>query len=622
MDDVVTQLGLLLTQTRFARRALEDIERATARYASFAMTIASTAGAAFGSPPLTNGALRVHVVNIQDLTSSGGQGDFAGLLGGFGAFVGNLFGGVAGGTLGSITLAESLGTIDSIATRIERIIDKLGLGRGTAEQGAVAAGAAKAATASGTPPVPAAAGGQPEFVELLDSLRGKVDALTNLLRAANGQPPVAAGAGGSAVGAPDAERWRAWVDSVTAALDAATRLVGGLVVAVPTVVAGVSWLFDRLPDFRDAIVDTLRFVVRNVLVLTRAIAVLALETMAMVTRVLTLALRTIATVVDDVLKALFAALVNLLDGALDLGKALADAVSKTVKQLLDWLVPQVFDILSKLGQSNVFRLLDKLVDILPGLLLLAGHPEAAGKAVTKQKQEDPTPPKLSAPPVLAGIVQELTKNAKAATDKIASAAKQLVDDPTNALHQGLTDYGKKLDKAAVAESTLVGTNLDRRLKELGTAADQKANALLPQEPTGKSQNVWDRLRGQTAFHPIAAAYGQWLATGGLKQLLDSMTGYFAAPESRSDSGPSGSRGRTPVTGPVVQIDQVLVDIVPVGAHSDTSQGPNDTSAPAASLLSRYIDDRERIERVERLDDRRGLRGQRRPHVPIWDFATY
>ena len=40
-------------------------------------------------------------------------------------------------------------------------------------------------------------------------------------------------------------------------------LVGGLVVAVPTVVAGVSWLFDRLPDFRDAIVDTLRFVVKH-----------------------------------------------------------------------------------------------------------------------------------------------------------------------------------------------------------------------------------------------------------------------------------------------------------------------------------------------------------------------
>ena len=58
-DDLLTNIGLMLTQVRYARRALEDIERSTARYAGFAFASALSAGPAFGAPPMLDGALKV-----------------------------------------------------------------------------------------------------------------------------------------------------------------------------------------------------------------------------------------------------------------------------------------------------------------------------------------------------------------------------------------------------------------------------------------------------------------------------------------------------------------------------------------------------------------------------------
>jgi hypothetical protein len=129
VDELITQLGLLLTQTRFARRALEDIERATATYGTFAFSSVITAGPKFGEPPLFDGALKVHVVNINDLAPGRGFGDFLqGLLGGLGSFVGNLGGGLVGGTLGSYNIAKSMPTILAIADRIESILKLIGVG--------------------------------------------------------------------------------------------------------------------------------------------------------------------------------------------------------------------------------------------------------------------------------------------------------------------------------------------------------------------------------------------------------------------------------------------------------------------------------------------------------------
>jgi hypothetical protein len=605
MDEVITQLGLLLTQTRFARRALEDIERATAQYGSYPFTAAlGTSGAAFGSPPLLDGALRV--VNIGDLAPASGFGDtVAGLLGGVGSFIGNLFGGAVGGTLGSMKLVAAIPTINTLAGRIERIIDKLGLGQGQAAS-ATPAGATvtPGAAAAATPP---AAGGQSEFLAQLSSLRGKFDAVTSLLQAANGpgSPGGATAVTPPVVAAPDAERWRAWVDSLTMALEAATRLVGGLIVAVPTAIAALSWLFDRLPDFRNAITDTLRFVVRNVLLLRGAVIVLALETIAMIARVAAMAVRTLAATVNDALAALFAALAKLLDGALQLGAVLGKAITDTVNQLLNWLVPTVDKILRNLGELRVFRLIARLIDVLPALLALGGNKTAKAAGTAENPAVEGRPPlPAPAPPDLAAIMNQVSADAKAVTDKITDASRQLVDKPTTALREGLTTFAQQLDEAAIKEAELSDTNLAKRLDTLGTRATESAKMLLPVEPA----------HAETAFHPIAAAYGQWLATGGLAQLLDSMTTYFTTPPSHPEAT---TRSRDAESVPVVQIDEVVIDIAaakPLDASPDSV--PN-MWGPGDFPLSRPDDELDRITGQQRLDEIRGSRLQRRRHVPVF-----
>ncbi len=71
-DMIIMQIGLILTQLRAARRAVEMIERSTANYAGGTFVQAAALGARFGAPPLENGALRVYVVNINDLAPGGG----------------------------------------------------------------------------------------------------------------------------------------------------------------------------------------------------------------------------------------------------------------------------------------------------------------------------------------------------------------------------------------------------------------------------------------------------------------------------------------------------------------------------------------------------------------------
>src|SRR4051794_32083986 len=130
-DQIVTQMGLLLTQLGAVRRAIEDIARATSRYAGFAFADAFTPGTGFGTPPMRGGALLVYVSNISDLVSGGGvTGFFEGLLGGIGRFFGGLFGGLISGTIGGVLLPVMIAQVDSIVGNICDILDRLGIRAG------------------------------------------------------------------------------------------------------------------------------------------------------------------------------------------------------------------------------------------------------------------------------------------------------------------------------------------------------------------------------------------------------------------------------------------------------------------------------------------------------------
>jgi len=127
MDELISQIGLLLTQLRFARRALEDIERSTARYGGVTFAVAVAAGPKFGEPPLLSGALKVHVTNINDLTAGGSVGFFEGILGGIGRFFGGLAGGFAGGIIGGVSLWVWVGKLQDIVKGVNGILDRLGM---------------------------------------------------------------------------------------------------------------------------------------------------------------------------------------------------------------------------------------------------------------------------------------------------------------------------------------------------------------------------------------------------------------------------------------------------------------------------------------------------------------
>src|SRR5262245_41140420 len=120
-------MGLLLTQVRYSRIALEHIERATTRYAGIALNIPGGA-AALGAPPLIDGALKVYVVNINDLTAGPGIGDMlAGVIGGAGRFLGGLVGGLVGGTASGVLFPWMSLERRRMVEAIGRIVNRLGL---------------------------------------------------------------------------------------------------------------------------------------------------------------------------------------------------------------------------------------------------------------------------------------------------------------------------------------------------------------------------------------------------------------------------------------------------------------------------------------------------------------
>jgi hypothetical protein len=346
-EELITQLGLLLTQTRFGRRALEDIERATSTYGTFAFTSVITAGPNFGAPPMFEGALKVYVVNINDLAPGGGFGDFlSGLLGGLGGFVGNLIGGVAGGAVSQFKLVWSFGDIASLAEHVEHILTLIGVSpvKPKAEPGA---GAIPDAV---VPPSPATG-----LIAQLEGIKGAVDSLTKLFQS-SGNAPVGA------------QPLVAQLGSATAMLNAVAKVVDGLVLALPIAVGSIAVLISRLGDIRLGIAETLRFGLRVALLLRGALLVLALDTAVVVARVGATVVGVLASTVDGIIGGVFDGIQQALLAVLRIGAVLGDAVKATVDGLLNWLVPTIDAVLRNLGDLRAFRLVTYLVRILPAVL--------------------------------------------------------------------------------------------------------------------------------------------------------------------------------------------------------------------------------------------------------------
>jgi hypothetical protein len=322
--ELITQLGLLLTQTRFGRRALEDIERATSTYGTFAFTSVITAGPNFGAPPMVDGALKVYVVNINDLAPGGGFGDFlSGLLGGIGGFVGNLIGGAAGGAVSQFRLVWSLQDLAKLADHVDHILTMIGT---------PAVKPASTATPGPTTPTTPASG----LLAQLDSIKGAVDSLSRLFLAGSNAPVAAQPAVGQ-------------LGSATTLLNSVSKVVDGLVLALPIAVGSLAVLISRLGDIRLGIAETLRFGLRVALLLRGALLVLALDTAVVVARVGASVVSVLASTVDGIIGGVFDGVQQALLAVLRIGVVLGDAVRATVDGLLNWLIPTIDAVLRSLG---------------------------------------------------------------------------------------------------------------------------------------------------------------------------------------------------------------------------------------------------------------------------------
>ncbi|MFL6120430.1 hypothetical protein [Actinophytocola sp.] len=604
-EELITQLGLLLTQTRFARRALEDIERATSTYATFTFTSVIAAGPKFGEPPLFDGALKVHVVNISDLAPGAGFGSFIeGLLGGAGRLVGNLVGGAVGGTVGTLSIIGALPTIHAIAEKVQHILELLSIDAAppparTDERGAPVGGS--------------------DLVTQLAAIRSAVDGLTGLFLAAGGKPEQAA-ATSNLPSTPQGASWLRMLDSATVTLSATARLVDGLIIALPLVIGSVSWLISRLGDLRLAVAEFLRFALRNALLLRGTVLVTAFDTLAMVARMGATVIGILQSTVDGIVSALFDTVREALLAVFDLGAVLGGAVKKTVDELLNWLVPTVDVVLRNLADLRVFRVITHVIRILPAILppifeLATDKQMATERPVEFKMLQDAAKLPFLAPvtpaatgagrpaipppmPDFRAILSDpaLTGRATGPLDRmqqvVSDGLRILADDAKN----GLRGVAGRLDAAAAEEARLSDTTLGRHLASVRAQSTALAENLV----------VGERVRPETGLEAIATAYEGWLTGGGLNTLLGKITEHFSSAEGRA-----GIPARIAESGMVrpratVQIDEVVIDIegparepVQQAPQPAPPQGPGDFPVPADR------DDMERLARMWFDYDQRG-----------------
>ncbi|WP_326772968.1 hypothetical protein [Streptomyces sp. NBC_01445] len=626
MDDeeLVHQLGLLLTQTRFARRALEDIERSTASYGTFAFTSVITAGPRFGTAPLQSGALMVHVVNLSDLEPGRGFGDFLqGLLGGVGALIGNVGGGLLGGTAGSLLVAWHLPTILNIANSVERILMMIGVGApkvGTAVAHPPAAGGVTVPTLAAAPGTAAAPPGPPGAATALGQwgeIRAAVETLTGLFLAAT--TPGRPGGPPGPEPTPQGARWLRMLDDASISLERIGRLVDGLVIALPMTIGSLSWLLAHLPDMRLAIAETLRFALRIAFLLRGAVTLTVFDTLAMVARMAAGVAAVLASTLQGILSAVFATVREALLAVFDLGSALGAAIGTAVNQLLNWLVPTVDTILRNFAELRVFRVLTHLIRILPAVLpalvqLKTGKPIEDAQLVKDLHEAAQlkflealapgaagTPAKPPEPPDLGAALRDaaVAGRAMGALERLQQATGDGLRFLNDSVQGGMRALGDELDTVAERESTLSDQALGRQLATLREHSTDLAGNLV----------VEAARKPSTGLETVADAYEKWLTGGGLATILTTITRHLGSERGEpgafrpKDEGPPGDRARATIV-----IDEVVIEV----GGAPGPAGPPSPDEPAPGRLDPGDfpppPDRDDMERYARMRFDYDLRG--------------
>ncbi len=579
-DQLVTQMGLILAQLRFARRALEDVERSTARYSGASFSAAFAAGSRFGEPPLFHGALMVYVVNIHDLAPGQGLGGLLeGLLGGVGRLFGGFFGGLIGGTLGGFTLHIMLAQVHSIATIVDRILARIGL-----------VGGPEVVRGQEEGQEPQSAPGS--FFGMLPEIRQTVDAVTALFVAASTGPDEAA----RRSQAPQTEAGRNWLailHSVERVLNNIGYIINGAIFAVVILVGAFATLVTRLDEVKFAVVDLLQFALRNVFLLRGVVLVTLYDTVAAAARLGANILAILSTAVGQILTSLFAMIGTLLDAALVALRFVSNGLQQTVDALLRWLVGTIGATLTFLGDTRIFRVIVHIIQtlplVLPSLVFLvrgtrlspaerrelrrAARIRIPGPSAGAGPGSVPFPtfPDISSLLVPPGTTSLLSGVVGAAATQVTTE----VGNIFGAAQQGMKDIATTLGEAATSGEAGFRAGLDERLEEVRTQSARLAGAL-------DTARAATERRPETGLEAIAAAYQRWLTGGGLTALLGTITEHFR------NVPPTGPEAATSIPGRIVsetagerpratiEIENVVIEVTPA---APTETQPQEGAPP-------------------------------------------
>lgn len=581
-EEIITQLGLILTQLRFTRRAVEDIERSTARYGGFTFATALAAGPRFGEPPMVSGALKVYVVNINDLAPGGGIGGFLeGLLGGVGRFFGGFLGGIVGGTLSGVALPVIIGQLDRLAARIERILALLGIGTRPGPAPGATPEQARAETA----------GGGLNLAATLAQVERVANTFTALFQAASSGPETAARTS-SFPSTPGGERWLAMLTAASAILTGISHVVDGLVLLVPILIGALAFVITRLDDVKLAFMDMLQFVLRNVLLLRGVVLTTLFDTVAAAARLAANVLGILATAVERILGSLFTMVGTLLEVAVEAIRFIANGLQRTIDALLRWLVDTAFVVLTRLGDTLVFRFIVHVVQLLPEVIpplweLKFGKTFTG--AITAPPIAPPAFPGATAPlPAFPDLAAIITPSATAFGASVTTAAGTLTREMRGIFGtagSALASLSGSLERAAAGEAR-ASERLGEHYRTVRDRSRDFAAALTPAVEAARREPA-------TGFEAIAQAYESWLGTGGLDTLLGTITEHFrrgpttgaAAAGSLPGAVTAGAVGERPRA--TIEIDAITIEIAPppTGAPAPGTTGSVSSVTPARPELT-------------------------------------
>jgi hypothetical protein len=590
---VIAQLGLLLTQVHYARIALEGIERATTRYAGIALTMpgSNTGGAPWGAPPMLDGALKVYVVNIADLTAGASIGDvIAGVIGGAGRFLGGFAGGIATGAVGGVAFPWMLAQANQLVASLDRILARLGLGDG--------------------PPGPSGVGGT-TLADQLQSLRLVLRDMTALFSvAASGPEPGAAASGAGSAGL---------LSGLQIALPvaiAATHLVNGLIILLPLVIGALASLLNHLGLIEIAVLDLVEFGLRLALLLRAAVLGAVLDTISLVGGLAATTLGLIANAMNTIIPAVFRLVLSGLDTALTVLQIASTGLKNLIDGLMLWLRDGIGSILIFIGNLRVFRLIEHLTQVapfvLPAIARLAGTPltkaeigslNLAGMLIGPgggggSGAPSPAPAIAKAPDVVGLLLPPAARTAL--TDSVRTLGTSFATETRTTLSavQGtLGGIGTTFRTAVDGLDATLGREIGARTRIAGADVDSLHQSL-------ERARTAARERPRTGLEEIAGAYEGWLRGGGMSTLLTQLDQHLRTTPMQGPDADTSIPGRTVRAvladegdrRVVVEIDEVVIEL-----------GPEPPAAPEPTYAQAEYDPRAHRAWEEEIEDRAGLK---------------